>query len=280
MKISSKEFHWNTKSHIRKAKQKRWTKNYVQEEKNEMENRDLYAVMPSPLGQYWNEYIHFKLRMLQRAINVYGTAQYSRLNLDRHIHTNRAIDEMCGKLVDYKSAIVYFGASESSPNSPIGVSNNVRTPGIKKIIGGFKKRKNVFVILTNEDYTSQTCAECFSRFDRNTRSHRFKVCENCQPNEAAMLPSKIITQIGKRDLREFRKLDRENNVHNSPNAGNLMSKVKVYRKNWQINTVANELRNADDSNSVSDCSPQAKVKKTVWHRDIVAAKCILIKGIY
>lgn len=243
-----------------------------------MNNRDLYTIMPSPLGEHWREYIHFRMRMLQRALNVYGTEKYSRLNLDRHIRTNRAIDIMCAKLVDYRSAIVYFGASETSPNSPIKIKNHVRTPGARKIIAGFKKRKNVFVIPTNEDYTSQTCGECLSRFHPSTRSHRFKVCQNCHPNESAMLPSRIVSQFGKRHLRLRRKLYRFNAIRNLPNSEDLMSKAIHYRKNWQLNAVAHGSQNADDSNSASDRYEQKIVKKTVWHRDIVAAKCILIKG--
>lgn len=125
-------------------------------------------------------------------------------------------------------------------------------------MNGFKRRDNVYIVPTDEYFTSQTCGECFGRFDRATLLHRFKVCQNCRPDPSAMLPSIIVTQMGKRDLRVFRGLDREHNANAPDAAQDLMSKVVVYHKNWHLN--------------------DERVKKTVWHRDIAAAKCILLKG--
>lgn len=120
-------------------------------------------------------------------------------------------------------------------------------------MNGFKRRGNVYIVPTDEYNTSQTCAECFGRFDRATLNDRFKVCQNCRPHPAAMLPSIIVTQRGRRDLNEFRKLSRQMNEE-------LASKVVIYRKWW------------------ADSQAPDFAKKTVWHRDIAAAKCILIKG--
>lgn len=229
----------------------------------------LYPVTPSPLGRRWHHYIQHKLRMLSQSMDVYATDVYARLSLDRHIETSRTIDEMCKRLVDYQPAIVFFGTGNTAPNSPIRIRKHIRAPGPRKIINGFRKNRDVCVIPTNEKFTSQTCALCYSRFDRHTLSHRFKVCQNCHPNPSVMLPSRIVTQMGKRDLRAFRSLDRAYAAaHNLPNAGNLLSKVVVYQKNWRVNpAVDGELDAIDES-----------IKKTVWHRDIVAAKCIMIKG--
>lgn len=51
--------------------------------------------------------------------------------------------------------------------------------------------------------------------------------------------------------------------------GRLVSKVVKFFKNWQLNT-------GEDGLVYVDCGQ----KNTVWHRDLVAAKCILYKGMY
>lgn len=245
--------------------------------------------MPSPLGANWLDYIHHKLRMLKRGMDVYTTDKYTRLSLDQYIESTRAIDQYLGKMVDYKSAIIYFGAANIRPDLPFRIKKHVRAPGIRKIIRAAKKRNNCFVIPTPENYTSQTCAECYGRFDRRTRNDRFKICQNCCPNPTAMLPSIIVAQMNRRDLPDYRKLDRIVNAeHHLPNAGNLTSKVEVHRKNWQLNPVTGIMENAvneellaeDEIGAENQRDPQNQRtrKKTVWNRDIVAAKCILIKG--
>lgn len=103
-----------------------------------------------------------------------------------------------------------------------------------------------------------------------------------------MLPSIIVTQLGKRDLQAFRKLDREMNAEqpNQQNAGPLLSKVIVYHKNWLVNPVtgilenvaANQPNELTESEADYDGIQQQLVWKTVWNRDIVASKCIMIKG--
>lgn len=77
---------------------------------------------------------------------------------------------------------------------------------------------------------------------------------------------------------------------NLENTVRLLSKVNVYRKNWQVNAVTGVLENvADHRPNVlheGEMEPyeldnqQPRVWKTVYHRDIVAAKCMLIKGLY
>ncbi|XP_031639184.1 uncharacterized protein LOC116351243 [Contarinia nasturtii] len=81
-------------------------------------------------------------------------------------------------------------------------------------------------------------------------------------------------------------------------AERLLSKVAVYPKNWQVNTVSGKLEYAqvnadapyatvqqpyavDDENEleIEDEQLLMAVHKTSWDRDIVAAKCILIKAL-
>lgn len=123
--------------------------------------------------------------------------------------------------------------------------------------------------------------------------------------------------MGRRKLKEKREQTREQrrleaeqadaNVAENPDQqlnNRLVSKVKVYRKNWQPIIDANiETENAAEQQEdeivyvedLSDLTPeeyrayelQTSMQdgrqtghKTVWHRDIVAAKCILYKGMF
>lgn len=51
--------------------------------------------------------------------------------------------------------------------------------------------------------------------------------------------------------------------------GRLVSKVVKFFRNWQLNI-------GEDDVVYADCGQ----KTTVWHRDVVAAKCILYKGMH
>lgn len=213
---------------------------------------------------------------MTQGIDVYSTDKYTRLKLDKYIESNRAIDRFAGKLVNYKKSLIFLGASDPPPNSPIKIKKHVRCPGTRKLIKAFRKRGNCVVIPVDEYNTSQTCALCYARFDRRTRSHKFKVCQDCRPTDRLFLPSLIVTQMGKRDLQAFRKMDRQryadalaaNQAHAVPI--DLVSKVQIYAKEWQEN-IDGVLKNINVEN------PQA-IQKTVWHRDVVAAKCIMVKG--
>lgn len=251
--------------------------------------------MPSPLGRHWLDYIHHRLKMLKKGMEVYATSKYTRLGLDKHIESYRAIDQLAGKMVNYQPALIFIGNGETPMNSPIRIKKHVRCPSIRKLIKAFKKRGNCIVLMVDEYFTSQTCGRCFGRFDPRTKRDKFKVCQDCRPREDAMLPSKIVTQLGKRTWQNFRKMERELMLEqmeaansNLPDPWILLSKVKIYRKKWQKNLVTGEIINAaaehlfdfdDESELDADAAQQRRKHKTVWHRDIVAAKCILIKGI-
>lgn len=128
---------------------------------------------------------------------------------------------------------------------------------------------HLFHRFVDEYYTSQTCAKCFGRFDRNTRKDRFKVCRNCKPKDDwDFLPFEIIVESGHRALRRLKREARAIGQGLIPqNPGRLMSKVQRYFKNWQL------IEDEDGTLFV-----QCEETTTVWHRDIVAAKCILYKG--
>lgn len=165
-----------------------------------------------------------------------------------------------------------------APNSPIGIKKFKRCPQIRAIIRCAKKYIDCVVRLVPEHFTSQTCANCHRRFPRNTKAHRFKVCRGCraihkgdpnvQPNtdKNVNLPKKIVTQHSKRDLQLYRDVARTEALEmNQPVNCPLVPKVKICRKNWPPIDMAQD---------------DPKLPTVVWHRDIVAAKCILYKGMY
>lgn len=49
--LSSKRYHWDTLHKTRNKKAKRFTKEYVAFERNDLNDRAIYPVMPSPLGR-------------------------------------------------------------------------------------------------------------------------------------------------------------------------------------------------------------------------------------
>lgn len=147
--------------------------------------------------------------------------------------------------------------------------------------------------MVDEYYTSQTCANCMARFPVHTKKHRFKHCK-CKPSPTANLelPRKIVTTLGKRQLKRFRKEERrqqqlrrnaenaaqpmqqdaevaQNAVHAPVRQGRLVTKIVKFYKNWPLYA---------PNNGLDDAAPEQQTMSIVWHRDIVAAKCILIKG--
>lgn len=86
----------------------------------------------------------------------------------------------------------------------------------------------------------------------------------------------VVSESGKREVQSFRKLDRAI-VRQPGEELTLYSKPKVYRKNWIVNTTTDCYEYADE-NYVGHTIEHDRVRKTVWNRDVVAAKCILIKG--
>ncbi|XP_055306960.1 uncharacterized protein LOC129571214 [Sitodiplosis mosellana] len=111
--------------------------------------------------------------------------------------------------------------------------------------------------LVDEWGTSQTDARCMHRFENQNKAARFKKCR-CVPDAKTLLPTKIVSKLGKTDLSIYRQLQRAMNEKASEEDECLFPKVKCYYKNWQLNL---------------ECS-------VIWHRDVVAAKNILLKGLW
>lgn len=239
--------------------------------------------MPSPQGTSWYFYIEHRLNMMNAGIECYTTRSYARLRLDKHIEWHRAIDTLAGKLVNHKPAIVFIGSGGSTPaNSPIKVKKHVRCPGTRKLIAAFQKRANCVIRFVDEWMTSQHCARCFKQFDRRTRNHRFKKCENCVPNAIVRLPNLIVTDMSKRTLQMKRAIvsvwrdmaemgDVIAAAFTESHKQRLVSKKIRFFKTWQPTAVNGNLEEAEQ---------EATALTTIWHRDIVAAKLILYKGRY
>lgn len=237
--------------------------------------------MPSPRGTMWSSYIKHRLRMMEKGIEAYTTRNYARLRLDKHIEWHRAIDIIAGKLVNHKPAIIYFGSGNFAPNSPISIKKHVRCPGTRKLIEAFMKRGNCIVRMVDEYLTSQTCAKCFERFERRTKAFRYKLCANCRPSPLTFWPDTIVTNVGKRILQMRRAIvkmwqemaDAGNEIaalFTQSNTRRLVSKKQRFTKTWQPN--------ANVNGGVEDAAQQLPLHKTVWHRDICAAKLILYRG--
>lgn len=233
----------------------------------------------SPRGTTWAAYIKHRLRMMENGIETYTTRQYARLRLDKFIEWHRAIDRIAGRLVNHKPAIIYVGAGQIAANSIISIRKHVRCPGTRKLVEAFNKRGTCLIRMVDEYMTSQHCAKCFNHFPRRTKSYRFKTCHNCQPNPIVDLPTLIVTNVSKRVLQMKRTIMKEwklmaemlNEIAaiiTSSNTNNrLVSKKHRIFKTWQPNANVNAEDVADQP-----------LQKTVWHRDIAAAKLILYKG--
>lgn len=159
-------------------------------------------------------------------------------------------------------------------NSPIKIKKHVRAPGPRAMLKSFKKMEGNTIRMTNERRSSRLCGRCYEPFPLRTLGHRFKVCDFCLPDNdewpiTLQLPPKIVTLKSKRVLKSERRALRNASFENPHEAVGFASKVVCYQKNWQQNA-ANE--NENDANN------DAPALKTIWHRDIPAAKLIMYRG--
>ncbi|XP_031618447.1 uncharacterized protein LOC116337743 isoform X2 [Contarinia nasturtii] len=275
--IDGPKYHFKAKYGKRKRKSDQWTE--LLQKQRELDYKR-YAFFPSPKGRsHWMCYIAYYVKMMKPAMAVYTTRKFIRLRLDKYIEENRASDKIAASLTKKKSALVFIGAAQIAPNSPIGIKKRLRCPGLRRLLNSFKKLGNCIVRLVDEYNTSQTCAKCFRPFDRRTKSDRYKVCQHCIPSEDESsqwnLPNVIITMKSNRVYQQLRKyavdfvnrLNAANPDHIPMDSDGLVSKLQVCFKNWQLNTGIWK----------DDRAPFQL--KTVWHRDIVAAKNIMYKGL-
>lgn len=194
-----------------------------------------------------------------------------------------------------------MGAANISPNSPIKIKKHVRCPGNRKMLKSFKKMPDNVIRMTNEFRTSRFCGRCIEPFALETLGDRIKVCEWCTPDQddwpdGLELPEKIVTMKSKRMLQSERQEMREQIIENPNRAGDgFVSKVICYRKNWQQNAANDmDVNDVQRPGNIHDeyatdftedyvpedffDRPNESFLKTVWQRDIAAAKLILYRG--
>lgn len=280
MKKSSKEYHFDSKQRVRNAKLEKITRLFTFEEQTDRNGiAAMIGVMPSARNETWRHYIEHRLKMSRNGIETYTQRSVARLRLDKHIEWHRAIDRIAGKLVCHKPALIHLGAGHIAANSPICIKKHVRCPGTRKLIEAFKKRGNCIIRMVDEYMTSQLCGRCFKQFPRWTKPKRYKLCDDCKPNPNLDLPRMIVTNVSKRSLQMNRATvqvwqemanggDAIAATLFQRNTARLVSKKQRFWKTWTPNAV-----NADTEDA-------AQTLKTVWHRDISAAKLILYKGIH
>lgn len=266
MKISNARFHWGTKQAKRDKRAKELAGDYDAYEKRDLASYPLGV--PSPRGKSWKSYLEHRLKMLHDGMAAYATRRYARLDLDHYIESNREMDKIVVEITNNQPSIIFFGGAPLAPNRPIGIKRRKRCPGTRKFLVSAKKLGHSKVIFVDEYNTSQTCANCFRHFPRHTRPHRFKVCRGCDadPNVNPLLANKIITQRSKRIMQMLRFQTRRERVRSDQtNRDRVANKVQAYYREWPFIAM-----DPDDN----------QLPTVVWHRDIVAAKCIMYKGAY
>lgn len=239
------------------------------EEEDFANHQRTFGYMPSPRGVHYLSYIENRMRLLHRGLEAYATQEYARHDLHHYIESNRMSDKVAHMITNNMPCMIYLGAAEMSPNRPIGIKNRKRCPGTRKFLVSIKKLGHSRVKFVDEYFTSQTCGNCFSRFARNTRRMRYKYCRGCPAIPEAGLPQFITTPMNKKTRYEIKKDQRQNpDIPRDP-----VPKTITFEKTWPLNNVGIGLGEAESGADADQSLPSV-----VWHRDIVAAKCILYKG--
>ncbi|XP_031616961.1 uncharacterized protein LOC116336903 [Contarinia nasturtii] len=278
--VDAREYHWLARYNQREKKGKRYRKEFQEEERAHMES---FIFMPSPKGKFvWKFYIETRVAMMDKALAVYSQRKYVRLKFDHYSDSVHASDETAKMLTNGKPTMAYIGASGSAANSPIGIKKRQRCPGTRKLVASFKKLGNVVIKFIDEWNTSQHCAKCINRFDPRTKSHRSKVCHNClqtgyQVRDGVMiLPKVIITKMSKRQMQRLRKRKR---LEQAAQPNNVVQPIVAYPNPPQPRLVPKiVVLFKMELNDAGEWVYVAMQTKTVWDRDIVAAKCIMYKG--
>lgn len=257
------------------------TDTFVHAEKADIANvARTIGQMPSPRNTTWQHYIGHRLRMSTDGITTYTQRKYARLQLDKHIEWHRAIDRIAAKLVNHKSALIFVGAGGNDANSPIRIKKHVKCPGTRKLVHTLKRRSNCVIRMVDEWMTSQHCGKCFTRFPQWTRPKRYKQCDNCVPDERLGITELIVTNVSKRVLQFERAIMRV--WRQMAQDGNAIAATLMGRNQKRLVSAKQRFRKTGQPNAMEAASEEAarpqEVQKTVWHRDISAARLILYKG--
>lgn len=118
----------------------------------------------------WLDYIEHRLKWFNDGIAVYTSKKYARLNLDKHIKTQRTIDKAVNRLVGNKPSLVCLGDAEYKPDSRIR-HKHIRCPGTRKIQVFLRKKRNCDILMVDEYNTLQVCGLCDKKFEKSV--HKF-----------------------------------------------------------------------------------------------------------
>lgn len=152
--MSSRRYHWEAKQGVRNAKAEKIVRVFSFEERcNRKRIAAAIGEMPSPRCSSWYHYIQHRLDVMDDGIENFTCRSYARLRLDKHIESRSALAKIAGKLVHHSAAIIYIGASGSTPpNSPIRTKKYVRCPGTRKLFAAFLSRGNC--VIRMDDFTT------------------------------------------------------------------------------------------------------------------------------
>ena len=185
--MSSKQYHDGTLEYLRKREGERIAGAFTDKEKRD---RESYPHIPSPRGENWRTYIVHRMKMFVDGMNTYAQRRYKRLDFEKYVESNRRMEEIAKFLTKNQPSLVLAGGSDMHPGAPIGVKKTYRPPSTKKLENSIKKLGHSDVLRVPEPFTSQTCPNCFERFPRSTRSHRFKECVKCARNAQMKIPER------------------------------------------------------------------------------------------
>lgn len=240
-------------------------------EDREKEILKSYEKMPSPRGSQWREYLKHQSKLMKEKFAVYTNRRYARLDFDKHIKTSKQIATMARRVTKNKPSLVALGAGYGDKMA-------------RKLANGIKNLDHSDVVFVNVDVTSQTCPNCFKKFPRYTKRHRFKVCRGCTRDAVLNfpMPELIVTHKSKKEMKELTNnelLVRNQNKHvarvyRDPESGELQSMKKNYfKKNWPVKPVnGNQMEHAaaatdetlDDEVKVEDLSDFTEKQLLDW----------------
>lgn len=208
---------------------------YMYHDLNEFQMMDLckYAKMPSSSSTEYLYYIEHRLTTFNEAIATYTTKKYSRLQLDKHIWTQKSMDKITNMLTSCSNGepiLLCIGGAEFNASSPI--KKYRRCPGVRKLVVYLKKKSNCDIVFVDEYNTSQSCGTCHEKYAKNSEDeakykrwsrlgYRYRTCMNCEPMRRHIIipPAKVI-----QTPKPQRRIETEKNeLANSTNTSNKTS---------------------------------------------------------
>ena len=143
-------------------------------------------------GSQWKEYLRHQFKYMQQKLDIYANRRYVRLDFDKYIKTSKQIAKMAKRVTNNKPSLVAIGSGYGDKMA-------------HKLSNAIKNLGHSDVVMVNEDFTSQVCPNCFRKFKKYSKRHRFKKCVECTRNAALNfpMPELIVTHKSKREMKEY-----------------------------------------------------------------------------